>query len=51
MDDIERQIQLTERKSAVGDRRWMASCPGDIYCGFGETAEAALLDFINRNSS
>lgn len=47
-EDVERQIQLTERKSASGDRRWMASCPGDNP-GFGATAEEALADLIKIN--
>ena len=48
-NDIERQIYLEERRSASGDRRWRATCPGD-YDGFGATAEAALLDLITINS-
>lgn len=48
-DDIERQIRLEERKSASGDRRWRATCPGNND-GFGATAEEALLDLILINS-
>lgn len=46
--DVEREIRLTERKSASGDRRWCASCPGD-YDGFGKTAEEALADLLQKN--
>ena len=49
-DDIEREIKVTERKSATGDRRWRASCPGD-YDGFGVTAEEALQDLITINET
>lgn len=49
-DDVEQEIRLTECKSAIGDRRWRASCPG-AYDGFGETAELALLDFIHINAN
>lgn len=49
-NDIAREIRLEERKSASGDRRWRATCPGD-YDGFGETAEEALTDLIRINAS
>lgn len=48
-EDIERQIRLEERKSASGDRRWRATCPGD-HDGFGATAEKALADLIRINA-
>lgn len=48
--DIEREIRLTERKSATGDRKWRASCP-EAYDGFGETPELALVDFIHINAN
>lgn len=49
-NDIAREIRLEERKSASGDRRWRATCPGD-WDGFGATAEEALADLIRVNAS
>lgn len=48
-DDIAREIRVKERKSASGDRRWRATCPGDKD-GFGATAEEALTDLIRINA-